>query len=250
MSLQEEQRRLLMIDDDEIVVGMVCKFMQTAGFEMSYCLSGEDGIRKARDELPDLIILDIVMPGTGGLEVMQELRTDPRTRDIPIMFLTSLDDEATVVKGLRGAEDYIVKPIKTLEFEARVRKILDRKAGEKDTPVQRIPQGERLAVKVGNDTYLLAFEQIFFVEAHGKYTYVCTRNRRVLTDYSIGAIEKKLPPADFLRIHRSYIANLRHVNKVVTKPRKKTVLSLEDEAHTELAVSEAHLRELRQRLNL
>lgn len=250
MNLEDYAPRLLMIDDDEIMVGTVCKFMRTAGFEVSWCLDGEDGIRKATDELPDLIILDIMMPGMSGLEVMQEIRTDARTRDIPILFLTSLDDEATVVKGLKGAEDYMVKPFRTLEFEARVRKILDRKPGEGGGARRGSPSAGRLAVTIGTETYLLPFEQICFVEAHGKYTYVGTRNRRVLTGYSIGDLEQRLPSSEFLRIHRSCMVNLGHVHKAVRKPPGKVALAMDDEAHTELVVSDTYLPEVKKRLDL
>lgn len=242
---------ILIVDDDPVLVGTISTFMTKEGFEVSAALDGEEGFQKAADERPDLVILDIMMPGKDGIEVMRELQMDPRTKDIPILFLTSIDDEAVIVKGLKGAEDYMVKPFMTLELEARVNKILERCVRNGDNPDGLSgPDRDRLAIRLGDETYLLPLKQVFFFEALGKYTYAYTKNRRILTDCSIGDLEKKLSSSGFIRLHRSYIVKINGINKVLRKPREAVVVVMGDEAHTELHVSESYLPAFKTRLGL
>jgi CheY-like chemotaxis protein len=80
--------RVLVIDDEERARFMVRQFLSGPAFEVSDAADGEEGLLRARADLPDVIILDLVMPGRSGREVLAELRLDPRTRDIPILILT------------------------------------------------------------------------------------------------------------------------------------------------------------------
>src|SRR5262245_37319196 len=98
-------------------------------FKLSVALDGEAALRAVERSAPDLVLLDIVMPGLDGYEVCRRLRADPATREIPVMFLSSLEDVQDKAKGFElGANDYLTKPFEILEVKARVRSLLKAKA--------------------------------------------------------------------------------------------------------------------------
>jgi DNA-binding response OmpR family regulator len=116
--------RILVIDDDEDIVALIKSYLSSRGYVVYTASSGEDGIRAAHVEKPDLIILDIEMPGRDGIEVCQEIRRSMLT---PIIFLTVRSEETDVVLGLGvGADNYITKPFKTSELIAKVEASLRR----------------------------------------------------------------------------------------------------------------------------
>lgn len=243
------QRSILVVDDDEIIAGLIESILKNVGYQVEVAYDGETALEKTRELLPDLVVLDIMMPGISGLDVMLEMRQSPSTREIPILFITSVDDEATIVQGLRGAEDYMTKPFKAQELEIRVEKILKRTAP--DPPSSRQPGTfDRLPLKIGSDTFLLPLKQIVYFEASGKYSRVYTQKRNFLADYPIGDIESRLANQGFLRIHRSYVVNLSHIMKVIQKAGKRMVVVMANEGKTQLNVSDSYCPELKMRLGM
>lgn len=128
-------QRILAIDDDPAVTSLLKRGLTYEGFVVETASSGEDGLALARDQSPDLVILDIMMPGLDGLEVLQRLRAaDPR---LPVLMLTARDAPADQVEGLQlGADDYVVKPFTFEVLVARVRALLRRQQAEQP-PVLR-----------------------------------------------------------------------------------------------------------------
>lgn len=122
-------QRILAIDDDPAVTSLLKRGLTYEGFVVETASSGEEGFATARDRTPDLIILDIMMPGLDGLAVLQRLRAaDPR---LPVLMLTAKDAPADQVKGLEsGADDYVVKPFTFEVLVARVRALLRRQQAE------------------------------------------------------------------------------------------------------------------------
>ena len=113
---------VLIIDDESINVETLAWMLREAGFEVARAMSGPDGRRLAATVRPDCIILDIMMPGESGFETCGLLTADPATTDIPIIFISGLDDVDNKVKGLKlGAVDYIAKPFAKEEVLARVK---------------------------------------------------------------------------------------------------------------------------------
>lgn len=114
-----------MVDDEPAIVKLVSMNLEMDGFEVISAYDGVEALAKAREENPDLIILDLMMPGLDGIEVCRALRkTDALT---PIMFLTVKDDEVDKVLGLEmGADDYVTKPFSPRELVARVKAMLRR----------------------------------------------------------------------------------------------------------------------------
>ena len=120
--------RVLVVDDMKANVDMLVEALR-GEHKLSVALDGEAALRAVQKSPPDLLLLDIMMPGLDGYEVCRRLRADAATRDIPIMFLSSLEDVKDKAKGFElGANDYLTKPFEILEVKARVRSLLKAKA--------------------------------------------------------------------------------------------------------------------------
>jgi two-component system phosphate regulon response regulator PhoB len=129
------RERLLIIEDDEDIQELLRYNLAKEGYQVTKAVSGEEGLKAARAKSPDLILLDLMLPGIDGLEVCKLLKKDPKTESIPVVMLTAKGEEADVVAGLElGAEDYVPKPFSPKVLIARLRTVLRRKhqdSGEK-----------------------------------------------------------------------------------------------------------------------
>ena len=118
--------RVLIVDDEPKIVRLVSDYLGAAGFEVLSAGSGEEALMRARTERPDLVVLDLMLPGLDGLDVTRTIR---RNGELPIIMLTARDDETDRVIGLElGADDYVTKPFSPRELVARVRAVLRRHA--------------------------------------------------------------------------------------------------------------------------
>src|SRR5213079_3467696 len=123
-------KRILIIEDERDVVDLLTLSLGKAGFITSTTTDGAAGLQKARAEKPAFIILDLMLPKMPGLEICKILKSDPATRQIPIMMLTAKAEEVDRIVGLEfGADDYVTKPFSPREVTLRIRAILRR--GEK-----------------------------------------------------------------------------------------------------------------------
>jgi len=121
------------VDDEEDILELIRYNLGREGFQVTCAATGEDGLKAARNKLPDLVILDLMLPGVDGLEVCKQLKADPRTGNIPIVMLTAKSEEPDVVAGLElGADDYITKPFSPRVLVARVKSVLRRKKAQSD----------------------------------------------------------------------------------------------------------------------
>jgi two-component system phosphate regulon response regulator PhoB len=127
--------RVLVVDDEPDIVALVAYHLAKSGYSVSTATSGPEGLAVARRDKPALVVLDLMLPGLSGLEVMQELRADPSTARIAVLMLTARREESDRIKGLTlGADDYLTKPFSPQEMVLRVAAILRRvKAGHEDT---------------------------------------------------------------------------------------------------------------------
>jgi DNA-binding response OmpR family regulator/cellulose synthase/poly-beta-1,6-N-acetylglucosamine synthase-like glycosyltransferase len=118
---------ILLVDDDEIIQKMVSVLLRRAGYDVSIASNGRDALARVSEATPDLIILDVMMPGMSGFELLRHLRSDPATKAIPIIMLTAKGTVEDIVSGLGfGADDYLSKPFEIAELVARVRARVER----------------------------------------------------------------------------------------------------------------------------
>ncbi|WP_173165752.1 response regulator transcription factor [Phytohabitans suffuscus] len=119
------RQRVLVVDDDATVSDVVCRYLRRAGFDVSMAADGATALAAVVRDAPDLVVLDLMLPGIDGLEVCRRLRTRPD--GVPIVMLTALGEEADRVLGLRlGADDYVTKPFSPRELVLRVQSVLRR----------------------------------------------------------------------------------------------------------------------------
>lgn len=119
--------KILIIEDEEAISTVLEYNLGKEGFETVLATDGEEGLIKADEVEPDLVIIDWMLPKLYGIEVCRQLRSNPKTRNTPIIMLTARSEETDRIRGLdTGADDYITKPFSTAEFVARVRAILRR----------------------------------------------------------------------------------------------------------------------------
>ena len=112
---------LLIVDDDPVNLGIVAGFLEAVGFNIHTVDNGISALNQAKDVQPDLILLDVMMPGIDGFEVCQRLKVDNQTKNIPVIFMTSLADVEDKIRGFEsGAVDYVTKPMRPQEILARV----------------------------------------------------------------------------------------------------------------------------------
>ncbi len=121
------KENILIVDDEEDVLELVRYNLNKEGYRTETATSGEEAMTKARAKLPDLIILDLMLPGIDGLQVCKNLKSDAKTQNIPVIMLTAKGEETDIVAGLElGADDYVTKPFSPKVLIARVRRILQR----------------------------------------------------------------------------------------------------------------------------
>ena len=118
---EPSRKRILIVDDNQDILQVISWRIQSWGYEALIAGSGEEGLRIAEDKLPDLILLDIMMPNMKGRDVCAHLKTHPKTQHIPVIFLTALSLADHVKAGMDlGADDYILKPFQPAELKERL----------------------------------------------------------------------------------------------------------------------------------
>ncbi|OGH95187.1 MAG: hypothetical protein A2538_03380 [Candidatus Magasanikbacteria bacterium RIFOXYD2_FULL_41_14] len=123
---EDEKTQVLIVEDDEFLSGIYQKKFEMEGFKTLIATDGEKGWSEAKKKIPDLILLDILLPKLDGFAVLSKLKADPDTKNIPVILLTNLGQKDDVDKGIEaGAVDYLIKAhFKPSEVVAKVRKVL------------------------------------------------------------------------------------------------------------------------------
>ena len=192
-----EPRKILVVDDEEDILELLDYNLSKEGFRVVRVKSGEGALDLARSEKPDLILLDLMLPGLDGLEVCRHLKSDRTTAGIPIVMLTAKGEEADIVLGLEmGAEDYVTKPFSPRVLTARVRAVLRRRekgALDEDAPVRisgiEIHQGRHEVLAGGKPVRLTFSEYEILLFLARRPGWVFTRYQIVEavrgTDYAV-----------------------------------------------------------------
>lgn len=130
--------RVMIVEDEEPLTTLLRYNLEAEGYEVEAALRGDEAELKLRETIPDLLVLDWMLPGVSGIELCRRLRMRDETRTLPIIMLTARGEEAERIRGLStGADDYVVKPFSVPELMARVRAILRRARPETIAPILR-----------------------------------------------------------------------------------------------------------------
>ena len=140
------QQTILVVDDDDLVALAVQRALKKFGYHVLVANSGRDGIQMARRYRPDLVVMDVIMPGITGYQAAREIRNDPMLAEVPLLFLTAKAEDDDKIEGLMaGADDYMTKPFNMEELHLRVRAIL-RRIVPKDLEQVAIPTKAEITV--------------------------------------------------------------------------------------------------------
>ena len=138
---------ILVVDDEPDISALVAYHLAREGYRVRTAADGGEALRAVTGQLPDLVVLDLMLPGTPGLEVLRELRRRPETNTVPVILLTARRGEEDRVEGLRlGADDYLGKPFSPQELVLRVGAVLRRTSG---SPATEASAGVRRVLRVG-----------------------------------------------------------------------------------------------------
>jgi len=168
-----EKKKILVVEDEEDILALLHFNLIKAGYEVECAADGEEGLQKIEDAQPDLLLLDLMLPGIGGLDICRQLRSQESTAKLPIIMLTARGEEADVVQGLElGADDYMTKPFSIKVLLARIQTVLRRNSEDESFDAeQEIICGElqihpgRNSVKVAGDSVELTYTEFHVLVA-------------------------------------------------------------------------------------
>jgi two-component system, OmpR family, alkaline phosphatase synthesis response regulator PhoP len=195
--------RVLVVEDEEPILEMIRYGLEREGFRVQTVVSGEEALPLVREELPDVVLLDLMLPGIDGLEVCRRLKGEAQTAGIPLVMLTARDAETDVVAGLElGADDYLTKPFSPRILAARLRAVLRRReAGEPSAEQLSLTAGEfsldrqRREAVVGGariDLTYTEFEILWLLASHPGRVYTRSRIVEVVRGAEAGITERAI----------------------------------------------------------
>ena len=169
----------MIVEDEPAIQKMIAINLEQAGFQSVCAYDAEEAIRSINEQLPDLILLDWMLPNMPGIDFARILRSEARTRLIPIIMLTARADESDKIKGLEiGADDYVTKPFSPRELIARVKAVLRRRAPEALDEIVEIDglkfDSVNHRISVGNDEVALGpteYRLLYFLMTHVERVY-------------------------------------------------------------------------------
>lgn len=166
------KQTILVVDDEQDLLDLIEYNLRQEGYDVLKAENGRDGIQMAKEHMPDLVLLDIMMPQMDGIEVCDRMREDSTLSHIPIIFLTARSDEKTEIEGLnKGADDFITKPISTTKLVSRIKAVL-RRFEETEEKVQKLSvhdlviDKDRYIVTRGDEEFQLPrkeFELLYYL---------------------------------------------------------------------------------------
>jgi two-component system phosphate regulon response regulator PhoB len=178
------QRHILVAEDDETILELIRYNLEKEGYRVSLYSSGEKALLAAGIDVPDLVLLDILLPGIDGIQVCKLLRGEEKTRQVPIIMVTAKGEEQDIIEGLEiGADDYITKPFSPRVMLARIQAVLRRKQRERDAssvPEKPVrfrelaidPKRHRVTIGDKNvDLTVTEFRIVYFLARHAGWVF-------------------------------------------------------------------------------
>lgn len=185
--------KILIIEDDRALVEPLAYNLRREGYDVSAAHDGQDGLRQAQLKLPDLVVLDLMLPVKGGLDVCKELRAGSRTRQIPIIMVTAKAGEAEELVGFAvGADDYVTKPYSMKVLVERIKKELRRRAARDESPAEAVVEAQGVVIDKHRHRAMLNGEELILTPTEFRLLEAMLRQagraftRHELMDSAIG----------------------------------------------------------------
>lgn len=214
-------KKILIIEDDEHIIELLKFNVKNSGYEVITAIEGFDGYQKAVNELPDLILLDLMLPGIDGIDICNKLKNKDRTKDIPIIMLTAKGHETDRILGLEiGADDYIVKPFSVRELMARIKVIFRRYSKEITAISTKIVIGdieidnEKHEVRRKDEIIKLTLKEYQLLE------YLAENRGKVL---SRNSLLDRVWGYDYFGETRTVDVHIRHLRKKIDDPNAEVI---------------------------
>ncbi len=239
-SSQDKRWKALIVDDEELARHVIREFLEShAEIDVAAeCANGMEAVKAVAEHKPNLIFLDVQMPKLTGFDVLELIGTD-----VPVIFVTAYDQYAMRAFDVH-AVDYLLKPIGRERFDAAVERAKTRLGEKMPAPTELSAAArpaqqflERLVVKDGTKVTLIPVGKLDYAEAQDDYVALATQGKKHLKQQTIAGLEACLDPANFVRIHRSYIVNLERVVRIEPYAKESRIAILADGAR--LPVSRA-----------
>lgn len=245
--------RCLIIDDEPLAQDLLQDYLQDFPDVqvVGVCNDGFEGHKAITEMQPDLVFLDIQMPKINGFEMLELLEKPPK-----VIFTTAYDVYA--IKAFdQQALDYLLKPFSKERLKQALDKVLSENhessvSTRKSNALNRERlSGEylrRVVVKTGNRIHIIPVEDIAYISADGDYVKIFSEGRHYLKLTTMGDLEKMLDPLEFIRVHRSYLANILEISKIESYQKENYLVYLKD--GTQLPVSKSGMVKLRKALRI
>lgn len=208
--------KTIVIDDEPLARSMLSELLgNEQDIEIvAECGDGFEGMKAIQEHNPDLIFLDIQMPKITGFELLELLNDPP-----PVIFTTAYDEYALQAFEV-NALDYLMKPINPERLSKAIEKVKTtgntniKSLAEKGGITHLPEQSQRIVVKDSGQIKIIPLAELLYLEAADDYVKIHTKERYFLKHQTMANFENQLPSHQFIRIHRSYIVNVQHINKV------------------------------------
>lgn len=218
----ESKLKILIVEDEMLIGAKISLFLTELGYEVTAILPrAEEALLHVQDNLPDIALLDVRLKGEmDGIALAELLQ---KQQNLPIIFLTANSDDATFNRA-KAAKPFafLAKPFRKTELQRAIELTISRMESEANSN-STAPKAEednayllddRIFVRFKDRMVKIVFDAILYVEADRNYCRIFTQQKEYLLTMPMKALEDKLPPAQFQRIHRSHIVNLAHVDEV------------------------------------
>jgi len=234
---------ILVVDDDTVSLRVVQDFFESRDITVK---TASNGIRALdlieKDDSLSLVLLDIMMPIMSGYDVCRRIRISRSPEELPVIMLTAKNMMADIDAAFAaGANDYLVKPFQPTELLARASTMLKLRTVNRATATG-------ITVRDRGRAQSLQFADILYITAHSKSVVIHTTGREMELPVTLKEILDRLPPDQFIRIHKSHVINIRHLDSVTHVQSGRYQVRLRDHDETQLPVGASFLESLRKHL--
>ena len=213
--------KILLVEDEMIIAAKISMQLTELGYEVTAILPrGEEAITHVKENKPDMVLLDIQLKGQiDGIETAMQIK---KIADIPILFITANADEATFNRAKEAKPAaFISKPFKQVDLQRSIELAINSMVSENincsdEITLEQHPiiMNDRLFIRCRDKMIKIMVSEILYIEADRNYSRIFTKKKEYLLTLTLKIIEAKLPSEIFVRVHRSYIINLAHVDEV------------------------------------